>query len=160
MELIIVRPPLVVGSGSRGNVSALAKAISLGIPLPLGDFPQNRRSMIGVSDLSDFLVHLILCKDNISGSYLIQSDHPYSTAALLQMLGEGLMRPPRIIKVPIHLIKVTGKLLGFGDLVDRLSCDLEVDDLYTRKYFGWTPKYGLSFECQNIAKDYKFVANR
>ena len=35
LELIVVRPPLVYGPDVKGNIKALMKLVSLGLPLPL-----------------------------------------------------------------------------------------------------------------------------
>jgi UDP-glucose 4-epimerase len=54
LEVVIVRPPLVYGPGVRANFLRLMRLVERGIPLPLPD-TKNRRSLIGVENLADFL---------------------------------------------------------------------------------------------------------
>lgn len=55
MEFVIVRPPLVYGPGVRANFHRLLSVAERGWPLPLGSIA-NRRSLVGVENLADFIV--------------------------------------------------------------------------------------------------------
>lgn len=158
MELVIVRPPLVVGRGAKGNIKFLAKAISLGVPLPFGGVSKNRRSIVGVSDLSDLLVRLLAAGTGAAGTYLVRSA-TMSTASLISTLSQHIGVQPRMFNVPSLAFKVAGSVLRVSDLISRLVDDLEVDDQLTRSSLDWAPPFGLEFECQDIAKDYKYFAN-
>ena len=60
LEVVIVRPPLVYGSGNTGKFLQLLKCVERGIPMPLANV-DNLRSFLGVGNLVDFLV---LCMVN------------------------------------------------------------------------------------------------
>ena len=55
MRITVIRPPLVYGAGAKGNFKLLARAVRLGIPLPLGSI-QNRRAFLAVENLSSFIL--------------------------------------------------------------------------------------------------------
>jgi nucleoside-diphosphate-sugar epimerase len=58
IELVIVRPALVVGPKAPGNLNTLGRLIRSGYPIPVGR-PANERSYIGVNDLTQLLVKCI-----------------------------------------------------------------------------------------------------
>ena len=143
MELVIVRPPLVYGAGARGNFAALSRWIGKGIPLPLGLVTRNRRSLISVDNLVDFLI-VAATHPNARGKIFLVSDgEDVSTTSLLQMLGTAAGRPARLLPVPAGLLAATLKALGRGADGDRLLGDLQVDISEARE-LGWRPPVSLA----------------
>src|SRR5690606_31953287 len=57
-KLIIIRPPMVHGSGDKGNLGLLYKLISKGIPYPLSSF-DNKRSFISIDNFTYFIQQII-----------------------------------------------------------------------------------------------------
>src|SRR5262249_41179303 len=49
MSITVVRPPLVYGSGAKGNFALLAKAVKRGIPLPFASIA-NQRAFLSVEN--------------------------------------------------------------------------------------------------------------
>lgn len=60
MHITVVRPPLIYGSGAKGNFALLAKAVKLGLPLPLAAI-DNHRAFLSVENLH--FVHLATALD-------------------------------------------------------------------------------------------------
>ena len=55
LEVVIIRPPLIYGKGVKANFSLLIRAIRAGLPLPFGRVFENRRSMVSLANLVDFI---------------------------------------------------------------------------------------------------------
>ncbi len=77
MELVIIRPPLVYGPGVKANFLSLIKLASAGIPLPFGSV-NNRRSMVYVGNLVDFIIHCIDHPKAANQTFLVSDVHDVS----------------------------------------------------------------------------------
>ena len=150
LELIVVRPPLVYGPDVKGNIKALMKLVSLGLPLPLGALTNNKRSMVGV----DNLVHMLgVCLDHPNAAnktFLISDGTDISTVDLIKLLG-GLVRK-RVILFYFPL-EVLGKIMHFsrlGQSFQKISANLQIDMSRTRKELGWDPPYSLEENFKNM----------
>jgi len=139
MEVVIVRPPLVYGPGVRGNLALLARWISKGIPLPLGRVTTNRRTLIGIDNLTDLLVMCAIKEEAANRVFLAGDSEDLSTVDLLRLIGRALGRRPRLLPVPTPIVKGAGALLGKQDIVRRLCGSLRVDNSYARRVLGWEP---------------------
>ena len=138
MEVTLVRPPLVYGPGVRANFLKLLSAVAKGIPLPLG-LVHNRRSLVGVDNLVDFLVCCLAHDQAANEAFLVSDGRDLSTAELVRAMAAALQRRPVLLPVPPALMKWAGGLLGKRAEVDRLCGSLELDISKARKRLGWSP---------------------
>jgi len=93
MDLIIVRPPLVYGPGVKGNFNLLMKAIALHIPLPLKGI-DNRRSLISIYNLNDFLIKCLNFEGSLNETFLISDDEDLSTSELISKICFYMKKSP------------------------------------------------------------------
>ena len=140
MEVVVVRPPLVYGPGVRGNLALLARWISKGVPLPLGCVTTNRRTLIGIDNLTDLLAMCAIKKEAANRLFLAGDSEDLSTVDLLRLIGRALGRRPRLLPVPTPILKSAGALLGKQDIVRRLCGSLRVDNSSARHVLGWEPR--------------------
>ncbi|MCC5893810.1 NAD-dependent epimerase/dehydratase family protein [Exiguobacterium sp.] len=77
-----VRPPMIYGNGSKGNYVKLA---GLARKIPLFPNYQNRRSMIHIDNLSEFLSLLIMYEDH--GTFHPQNADYVCTSELVKTIG-------------------------------------------------------------------------
>lgn len=142
MELVIIRPPLVYGSGVGGNLSSLMRLIRLGIPLPLASI-ENRRSLVGL----DNLVSLILCCARhpaaAGHSFLVSDGDDVSTPELVRALASAMPRRVSLFPLPLGMLHRCAALAGRQAMLSRLCESLQVDIEHTRQVLGWTPRYSL-----------------
>src|ERR1039458_232890 len=105
LEVVIVRPPLVYGPGVRGNFLRLIKLADLAVPLP---WPKgaNCRSLIGVDNLSDFLVRCVDHPQAAGQCFLVKDSEDVSTRDLMTRLAGFLSRPLRLFPAPEPLIRL------------------------------------------------------
>lgn len=136
IELVIVRPPLVYGPGVRANFLRLMQLVRSGVPLPLGAV-QNRRSMVGIDNLVDFL---LLCASHpaaAGGTWMVSDQHDKSIAELIRAIAAAMNKPARLLPLPPALLAGAARLLGRGAAAGRLLDSLQVDSTPAQKILGW-----------------------
>lgn len=126
MEVVILRPPVVYGSGVGGNIRRIASAVARGIPLPLGAV-DNRRTMVGVENLVEAVAAALRAEAAPDFAVLLGDPAPVSTRDLVRLLAQGMNRPARLVPVPVGLLKTAGTVLGRRPEVDRLVGDLVIE---------------------------------
>ncbi len=139
MDVVIVRPPLVYGPGVKANFASLMRAVRGGIPIPLASVTHNRRSFVALENLVDLLITCIDHPAAANQTFLVSDGEDLSTADLLLRLGQAMNKPARLFPVPPSLLQLGAKLLGKGDMAQRLLGNLQVDIGHTRNTLNWTP---------------------
>ena len=143
LELCIVRPPLVFGPHAPGNFGRMIKWVDRGIPLPLGAI-HNRRSLVSVWNLCDFLIHCLADRGAVGEPLLVADEETISTSELLRLCARLLGRPDRLLPVPAELLRMAGRILGRSADIDRLCGSLVVDTRDTCLRTGWRAPLRLS----------------
>ncbi len=157
LETVIVRPPLVHGPGVGGNLLRLLELVRRGVPLPLATV-RNRRSLIGVENLADLLVRCAEHPDAPGRVFTVSDGEDLSTAELVRELAAGMGRPARLVPAPLGLLGTMARLVGRGDVFDRLAGSLQVDPSLAREVLGWLPpvpaREGLRRMAAAFAREY------
>ncbi len=138
MEIVIIRPPLVYGSGVKANFAALMRAVQRGWPLPLGAV-HNQRSLVALDNLVDFIVTCTSHPQAANQTFLVSDGHDLSTTELERGLARAAGVPARLVPVPVWALRAGATLLGKGDAMQRLCGDLQVDISKARQLLGWMP---------------------
>jgi nucleoside-diphosphate-sugar epimerase len=153
MEVVIIRPPLVYGSGVRANFHIMMQWLQKGFPLPLGAV-HNKRSLVGLENLVDLI---ITCLDHPAAAnqvFLAGDGEDLSTPELLCRLGLALGKPARLLPVPASLLKAGAALLGRRDIAQRLCESLQVDISKARNVLGWNPPISVDEGFRRTAKSF------
>ncbi|MFP6790487.1 MAG: SDR family oxidoreductase [Thalassolituus sp.] len=140
LEVVIVRPPLVYGPGVKANFLSLLKLSATKLPLPFGSV-NNKRSMVYVGNLADFIIRCIEHPKAANQTFLVSDGHDVSLSELIRLIRQSMKKPAWLIPVPVSLFQLAGKLTGKMALVDRLVGDLQVDSRKARERLNWTPPY-------------------
>ena len=138
MELVIVRSPLVYGPGVRANFAALMRAVERGVPLPLGSI-DNRRSLVALDNLIDFIVTCIHHPAAAHQSFLVSDGEDLSTPELIRRMARAVGRPARLLPVPLWVLRAGALVLGKQDKLQRLCGNLQLDISKARGLLGWQP---------------------
>ncbi len=152
LECAILRPPLIYGPGATANLESLMRLILKGIPLPFG-MVDNQRSLIGIGNLAQALGLLLEHPKAAKRAFLIR-DLDVSTPGLIRLLAKALDRKARLLPIPPFLLDGTARLLGKGDLADRVLGSLVIDDAHLRGGLGWTPLHEPGQELARMAESY------
>jgi len=139
-SLIIVRPPLVYGDGVKGNFKSMIALAGLPLPLPFALFTENKRSMIYVSNLVDFIAVCIHSSAG-DGTYLVADNEPWSTAGMFLFIYEALGCKNKLFPFPMSLFKVFLDGVGKRGIYERLCSSLELDNSLARSTFNWSPPF-------------------
>jgi nucleoside-diphosphate-sugar epimerase len=143
MEWVIVRPPLVYGPGVKANFASLARAVARGWPLPLGAI-RNRRSLVSIDNLVDFLVCCISHPRAVNQTFLVSDGQDLSTPELVKSLGALAGLSPWMPSISVSVLKRFAALLGRQSSIDRLSENLQVDISRARSLLDWVPPFSVS----------------
>ena len=154
LEVVIVRPPLVYGSGVKGNFIRLLSAIDRGIPLPLAG-ANNLRSLVYVGNLVDALIACATHPAAAGQTYLVSDGEDVSTAMLVEKIAHALGRKSRTFYFPPDILRAVAAVLGRAEQVDRLFGALRVSDEKIRSELAWVPPYTLEQGLRATAEWYR-----
>ncbi|GAA4146771.1 NAD-dependent epimerase/dehydratase family protein [Sphingobacterium kyonggiense] len=112
-KVIIIRPPMVHGSGDKGNLGLLFKVVAKGIPYPFYSF-NNFRSFISIQNFS-FYLNEIISKEEImeDGVYNISDNEAISTNGIIDIICEILNKKVLKLKISKNIILFLGKIGDF-----------------------------------------------
>ncbi|MEJ3626004.1 SDR family oxidoreductase [Vibrio vulnificus] len=143
LEIVIIRPPLVYGEGVKANFASLMNLVSKGIPLPFGCITNNKRSLVSVDNLVDFIITCIDHPKAANQFFLVSDDHDVSTSEMVRHMALALDKPTWQLPLPVWYYNLAGKLFNKSDVVDRLTGSLHVDITHTKETLGWIPPQTL-----------------
>ncbi|HSD39898.1 MAG TPA: NAD-dependent epimerase/dehydratase family protein [Rhodocyclaceae bacterium] len=159
LELVIVRPPMVIGPGAKGNLPLLMRGLLRGFPLPLASV-RNRRNVVGLRNLIG-LLELCAVKPAAAGEVFLAADEPaLSTPALIAGLARGLKCKARLWPLPLPCLRILAGLAGKRAQIERLSGDLEIDAGKARRMLGWACQEPLDEVLYRTAQQYLHTAER
>ncbi len=113
---VVLRPALVYGPGSKGNLDLMIRAVRRGF-FPSITFPPNRRSMVHVQDVVQACLLAATNPAACGRVYVLTDGREYSTNEMLAWIHEALGKKPGPA-VPFAFLKVAAAL---GDMVERLG---------------------------------------
>lgn len=154
MEVVIIRPPLVYGAGVKANFLNLIKLSTTRLPLPFGSI-NNRRSMIYVGNLVDFIFKCIDHPAAINQIFLVSDGEDVSLRYLITLIRSEFGNSSRLLPIPIALFKLVGICSGKKHVIDRLVGDLQVDSSKSRNLLGWVPPYSVEEGIAATVQDFK-----
>ena len=152
LPVTVVRPAAVYGERDRLMVPALADILDLPL-VPLLGSGDNTLPVVYAGNVASAIR---LCLDARRGEEVfdIGLDHPLTQRALFRLLGEGLGRPPRFVRIPAAAVRGLVRLLtrlgirtpGARHLslerVARLALgDNPYPSRHIRAELGWSPHH-------------------
>ena len=158
IDLVIIRPPVVYGNGSKGNFASLINWVQKGVPLPLAG-ATNRRSMVAVENLSSFIT---LCADRSCSPnaanqvFFVTDGKPVSTVDLLKLIASAYETKARMFYIPVWLMTLVLRLIGKSSISDRIFDSFVLNDKKCQELLGWNPPVTMMEQLQRMrgAKTY------
>lgn len=142
VEAVVLRPPLVYGSGVKANFLRLLRLADRGLPLPFGSV-RNARSMVFVGNLVGAISLCLEHPDAAGETFFVADRESLSTRGLVVKMGEALKRPARLVPVPVPLLRLVGRATGKSGEVDRLLGSLTVSTEKIRRTLSWSPPFSM-----------------
>jgi len=141
MCVTVVRPPLVYGSGAKGNFASLAKAVRLGLPLPFGAI-HNQRAFVSVQNLSSFIAFRLARPASKFDVFLVADNEQVSTPEFIRRLASAAGVKPHLFPAPTSLLNALLTVCGRSDAQQSLIGSLQLD-ISKATSSGWQPPYAL-----------------
>lgn len=115
-RIVILRPPMIYGKGSKGNYPLLAK---IAMKTPMFPMVNNQRSMLYIENLCEF-VRLMIENDE-QGTFWPQNAEYSNTSELVKLIAEAHGKKVRLVKGFGWALKIMSKVTGlvnkaFGSL--------------------------------------------
>jgi nucleoside-diphosphate-sugar epimerase len=154
LEVVVVRPPLVLGPGARGNVVAALRLADGPWPLPFAGIA-NRRSFVHVGDLARLLVRCASHPAAAGATLDAAHPEPMSTPEFLTALRRHLGRAPRLFAIAPALLEQGAALGGAGGRMRRLTRSLELDPAPSERAVEWRASTGLEEAAAEMARAWR-----
>lgn len=122
-KVVVLRPPMIYGKGSKGNYPELVKLAS---KLPVFPIVKNQRSMLHIDNLCQFVKLMI--DNEESGVFFPQNEEYTNTSDMVQMIAD--VKGHRIVMLPFTnlAVKMLGKAPGeIGGLAAKAFGDSAYD---------------------------------
>ncbi|MCB2353550.1 NAD-dependent epimerase/dehydratase family protein [Clostridium estertheticum] len=120
-KVVVLRPPMIYGKGSKGNYPRLAKMAQ---KLPLFPDVDNERSMLHIDNLCEFI--RLLIQNEEKGIFFPQNREYVNTAKMVKLIAEAHGKKIKLTKAFNPALRVMGNFVGvvnkaFGNLVYEKS---------------------------------------
>ncbi len=150
LEVVVVRPPLVYGAKASGNFKKLIKLVRILPWLPFGAV-ENRRSLISVRNLVNFLYHCAVHPKAGGEVFVVADGAPLSIKEITSKLAVGMQKEKLQLPIPVLFISVVAVLVGKKVQAQQLLGDLEVDSTKARSLLSWQPVEGMAMELSRLS---------
>lgn len=118
-KVVVLRPPMIYGKGSKGNYPELAK---LAVKLPVFPVVKNKRSMLHIDNLCEFI--RLMIENEESGIFFPQNAEYTNTSEMVKMIAE--VKGHRILMIPgmTSIVAVMKRIPGkIGKLAEKAFGD-------------------------------------
>ena len=147
-----IRPDVLYGRRDRQFVPRVARLVSRGV-VPVVDGGTAVLPVIHAANVADAAVRAVCCDAAGGRAYLTANDADVTAAEFFRLAGEGLGRVPRLVPVPLALMKLgvmaatagltligaRGLAVMAGQSAEFLSAGNPFSSQRARTELGWTP---------------------
>lgn len=114
-KVVILRPPMIYGRGSKGNYPLLAK---MAVKLPLFPDIKNERSMLYIGNLCKFVSLMILNEER--GIFFPQNIEYVNTSEMVKTIAAAHQRKICLIRIFNPVLRLAGRMGGkIGGLANK-----------------------------------------
>jgi nucleoside-diphosphate-sugar epimerase len=143
LDLIVVRPALIVGSDAPGNLRRLASLVARGWPLPV-PARANARAFVALNNILELLVLCLRHPAAADETFVAADPESPSTRQAIEWIAEGMGCRVRTFPIPARLLRVMAASVNRASLYDKMFGDLWVNANKARSMLGWKPVESLS----------------
>lgn len=128
-KVAVIRPPMVYGKGSKGNYPKLAKLAQI---IPIFPDYENKRSMIYINNLTEFLRLVIEYKD--AGYFHPQNQEYVKTSEMVSTISQIHDKKIWVTKLFNPIISTLLNISLINKVFGDLYYEKEVSDDFNKKY--------------------------
>lgn len=131
-KVIVLRPPMIYGKGSKGNYQTLAKLAKI---LPVFPDVENERSMLYIENFCEFLCQIMMVDVKQNSTVLMPQNEEWTkTSEMVEQIakanGHRIIRTKLLNPVVFIESKIPGKIGGLLDKAFGNSCYKHKMSLY------------------------------
>lgn len=128
-KVVVLRPPMIYGKGSKGNYPTLAK---MALKMPVFPYVKNERSMLYIGNLCEFIRLMIV--NGEQGIFWPQNGEYSNTAELVRMIAAAHGKKVGLVKGFGWALKVMSPFTGLvNKAFGSLSYDMSLSE-YKENY--------------------------
>ena len=128
-KVVVLRPPMIYGKGSKGNYPTLVKFAK---KLPFFPYVKNQRSMLYVGNLCEFVRLMIV--NGEQGIFWPQNAEYSNTSELVRLIASAHGKKRKLLKGFGWLLKIASHLTGLvNKAFGSLSYDMSISE-YKENY--------------------------
>lgn len=128
-KIVILRPPMIYGKGSKGNYPVLAKFAQ---KLPIFPYVNNQRSMLYIENLCEFV--RLMIENEESGIFHPQNSEYSNTAELVKMIAAAHGKNVIVLRGLSWALKLMSHFTGLvNKAFGSLSYDMKISE-YKENY--------------------------
>jgi nucleoside-diphosphate-sugar epimerase len=128
-SVFLLRPCMIHGPGSKGNLKLLYNVVNRRIPWPFGAY-DNLRSFCSIENLLFVLNRMILNDELKSGVFNVCDDTPISTNGIIQIISEEINKNAIVLRFPKILVDNIFSIGGVVNLPFNKNMLLKVTGNY------------------------------
>ena len=137
-HVVILRPPMIYGKGSKGNYPVLAK---MATKLPIFPYVKNERSMLYIENLMEFVK--LMVDNEEQGIFWPQNAEYSNTSELVQLIGNVHGKKVRLVKGFTGALKIVSCVTGLvNKAFGSLSYDMSLSE-YKKEYRSYSLKKSI-----------------
>ena len=126
-KIVVLRPPMIYGKGSKGNYPLLSKFAQ---KLPFFPYVKNERSMLYIGNLVEFIRLMIENEEN--GTFFPQNNEYSGTSEMVKAIGATHGKKVRLVKGFTWMLKLMSHVTGLvNKAFGNLSYDMELSKYKT-----------------------------
>ena len=156
MGVVIIRPPLVYGSGVKGNFISLLNLTKTRVPLPFKGI-ENKRSFVFVENLVSLIIKVVDHPNSDGEIFLVSDGMDISTSRLIETIYKYSGKKAKMFQIPKSVWKFFLFLIGKKCLYNRLFENLQVDISQTQAKLGWNPQFSVEDGIRKTINSYKKI---
>lgn len=118
-RVVVLRPPMIYGKGSKGNYPLLAKIAK---KTPIFPYVKNERSMLYIENLCEFV--RLMVENEEQGTFWPQNAEYSNTSEVVKMIAEAHEKKIKLIRGFAWALKIMSHLTG---LVNKAFGNLSYD---------------------------------
>ena len=127
-NVVILRPPMIYGKGSKGNYPLLAK---IALKTPIFPYVKNERSMLYIENLCEFV--RLMVENEEHGVFWPQNTEYSNTSELVEMIAAAHGKKVLLVKGFGWVLRIMGYITGlvnkaFGSLVYDMRMSVYKDN--------------------------------
>lgn len=133
----ILRPVVIDGPDAKGNAATLNMIARIPLLLPFGSL-RNRRSTLSIGNFNLAVAAVLFNPKAMGETFIVADPDAMTVTEIIARARRREGRPENLFGVSPHLLKFALKLVGRGELWERLGCPLVADPAKLMS-IGWKP---------------------